>query len=201
MSVADVTYDVFLAHTVPDAGIAGAIRRQLSDVGLNVFDATADLSRGSQTEFALQNALAESDAVVVILTPTSATSATLMMELGGAIAWGKPVYVVRDGVSAKNTPDFVRKFESYSASDVASLAKRLVKSRRPTPFTNEQREYLIDQYRMLGTPLDQLPEHYFQLLYLKNALNEHFGAEFTPERVMQELLRLRKQGQLPRLAS
>jgi hypothetical protein len=67
------------------------------------------------------------------------------------------------------------------------------------PLTDSERNVLADVYRGLNTPADQLSQSPRALRELTGAFNKQTNKQFSEERLMWELLRMRKSGKLPRL--
>src|SRR2546423_13825000 len=91
------THDVFLSYSQADAGSALAVERAMSAAGLTVCRAS-EVSTGSPLSDAMLEALVECSALVAIITPLGVRSANIVVELGMAMSWQKPVYLLLDGV-------------------------------------------------------------------------------------------------------
>jgi TIR domain len=75
---------VFISHAAPDAKLAKRIAAVLREAGLQVWDDTQILP-GDNWGAKLAEALQESDAMVVLLTPNSVHSPNLSYEVGYAL--------------------------------------------------------------------------------------------------------------------
>jgi hypothetical protein len=67
------------------------------------------------------------------------------------------------------------------------------------PLSNFERDNLIDLYSERGIPTDQLLRKPIELKGFAEDFHDRTGKAIPGERLVQELLRLRKQSQLPRL--
>lgn len=196
MSVQTTIYDVFLSYSLTEGEIADLVERALTQAGLDVFN-PARLEPASHTRDVLWRALVESSALVVIADPQRAPGSNVGVEVGAAMAWHKPVYVVHANSGTVTLPSYLRKFPAYPMSRVDDVAQSV--KRGLTTLSQEERSLLLSVYADLAIPLDRLlaePEHV-------DALGEEFNRrcerQVAGERLAQELLRVRKAGQLPRI--
>lgn len=192
----ETTYDVFLSYNQRDRGAAELVRQALSQVGLEAY--TADtIEIGPEVVPELRRALAECGAVLFLLTGSSIRSQNVPYETGMALAWNKPIYILFDGLELSEIPDYLKEFEVRRLSEMDDVAKEIAEAREP--LSEELRDELITVYRKHGIPTDQLLRKPMQLKDLADRFQEKSGTAVPGERLVQELIRLRKQGQLPRL--
>lgn len=190
------TFEVFVAATRHDAAVADVVQRAFEDVGLTVFSFTK-AETGARWGDKVREALAESNAFVAVLTPAALRSPGLTLELGGAIAWNKPIYILLDGIGPSQVPVFLRDFELRPISEIAKVVKAVL--RNAQPFSEQHTETLGKLYREIGVPADHLAVRPAELDALTRAFNSECGTKLPPERILQQLLRLRKAGKLPRV--
>jgi hypothetical protein len=81
---------VYISHSTKDDDVALAVRQQLSADGHDVFMANADVLPGENWADAISDALAESDAMVVLLSPDAVKSRYVRNEISYAL--GSPRY-------------------------------------------------------------------------------------------------------------
>jgi hypothetical protein len=140
--------------------------------------------------------LVESQALVVLLTPNSANSANVAVEIGAAMAWQKPIYVLLDRVPPDRFPH-LEPYRTFPLRDIDKLVRTL---RRAGPsLSGAEREALKDVYRDLDTPMDLLLEDTESLEKLTDEFNRRTHAGLAGEDLARELLRLQKSSGLPRL--
>jgi hypothetical protein len=190
------TYDVFLSHAAIDTGVAKVIRQAFDRAELTTFSFT-DEPQPAEPEVAAREAIAECAAFVIILSRASLHAPSVAFELGAASAWNKPVFVLLHGISSNEVPTLLKgtKVRPLSAVDevVAAVQKSIA------PFSDEEFLILLNLYQKAGIPTDQLALEPITLGEITRSFNKAAGSNRTPERLLQELLRRRKQGKLPRL--
>jgi TIR domain len=190
--------DVFLAASRRDAGVAEVVRRAFEDSGLVVFS-SATMELGSDFSNAIREAIAESRVFVALLTPSFVRSSHLPLEIGGAWAWEKPIYLLLESLSPKDVPSYLKRYKAIPTTKLADAVASIARSAKP--LSEQQREQLTRLYADLGVSSDQLALQPDTLDTLTRSFNEAVATRFSPERVLQEIVRLRKQGKLPRLRS
>jgi hypothetical protein len=197
MSIASEAYDVFLSYSLHDAGVAAVVRQALTEGGLDVF--TSDrLKSGEDWGEQIQNALVVSQALVIVVSRPSELPPSMLVELGAAIAWKKPVFVLLDGISRSQLPTFLQSFNIHPISKLPQVIAEIL---RPTsPFTESERQALSELYSSLGIPVDRLLTDSASLTSLAERFNESVGANWSAERLAQELLILRKRAALPKVS-
>lgn len=196
MISARTDFDVFLSHSASDAAIADVVDRRLNDAGLRVFSAHG-LKAGTTWPDAIRDALAESSAVVVLLTPASLRSSNLAVELGAALAWNKPIYPLLQDLKPEEVPVFLRQFQAVPLSRLDEVVKAIVGERRS--LTDDDADKLIALYQQHNVSVDELIARPAELSSLARAFGRATGTSYSPEEVMQLLIRRRKQGDWPRL--
>ncbi|MBI4380324.1 MAG: toll/interleukin-1 receptor domain-containing protein [candidate division NC10 bacterium] len=105
-----MTKKIFLSYSMQDAGkielVVKKLRRHQSSVGkeLAIVDPSTQISPGDDVRRTIRSSIEESDAVVVVWTPASASSSWVNYEAGMAEALGKQIIVVRSGRRAPTLP-------------------------------------------------------------------------------------------------
>ncbi len=197
MSVAATTmHDVFLSHGAHDTGIAGLVKDALAQSDLEVFS-IRELKPGEAFMTKMRQALAECNVVVIILTRSTLGSSNVAFEIGAAMAWNKPVYVLYDGISKNEIPSFLRDFRIFQISKLSKVVREIAEARQP--FSDEDRESLVRVYEELGVATDQLLQKPVALHELSERYNSLTHSAVGGEKLVQELIRLRKQGKLPKV--
>jgi hypothetical protein len=125
---------VFISHSTEDRHLAQKLTAALKGAGLEVFDMYSDIYPGDNWAARVSTALQESDAMVVLLTPSSVHSPTLTFELGYALGHEEfkdrvfPVVVGEPGeLSDDEIPWVLKRFRVFqlrdSDPDVKSLGE------------------------------------------------------------------------------
>lgn len=196
MTKAAESFDIFLSASAADRGVATVVRRAFEDRGLSVFSAV-DAQAGAQAEDSIRSAMADARVFVAILTRLSVNSPSIAIELGAAIAWGKAIYLFLDGIGPAELPPALLPYRSIPVSKLGETIKEIERSIEP--ITPEQADALAELYAVVGVPTDQLASRPAALDQLSKRFNQRTGASYSQERVLQELIRLRKRGGLPKL--
>jgi nucleoside 2-deoxyribosyltransferase len=121
---------IFISHTRRDAHLVESIREALQRRGLNVFT-ESDLRPGDRWREAIQSAIRQSDAVIMLVaSPENALSSWMSYEVGMAEALGKRVMVLLrnqhsvtelpEEVAANQIVDFDPREPERAARDIAS---------------------------------------------------------------------------------
>ncbi len=197
MSTVAPSSDIFLSYAHQDEGVAATVKRTLSDGGLTVYSAP-DVDLGGDILRSIRTKLVESRAVIVILSPGLELPPSVLVEIGAAMAWERPIFVLLDGVAPTEVPVFLRKFRLLPISklaDVVGLVRRPQES-----LTKAEISGLADLYADVGVPVDKLLTEPDKLDDLTRKFNRRFNACRSSERLAHEILRLRKNGDLPSLA-
>ena len=189
------TYDVFLSHSSELEAQARIVAQKFSDAGLTVFD-IADLSPGDSIAWETWQALAESWALVVLIGPGTMPP-SVAVEIGAASAWHKPIYVLAHRRGEFHMPLYISMCEVYSLSDLDKVIALVTRSL--DPLSREERAVLARVYSEFAVPTDRLLREAPAIEQLQERFFKEAGVRVSGERLMQELLRLRKRGKLPRL--
>ena len=198
MSTVTRTYDVFLSHAASDSHLACEIADSLESVGLETFHA-GTVESATHIGEAIWQALAESRAVISIISPDTPPHAMGMVEIGAAAAWNKPVFLLINGPSSTKLPPALTTYPVYPLGRLEEIVQQIRTGFQP--LTDNERGVLVDVYRELQTPADQLSQSPSPLRKLTTKFNRVAKKQLSGERLLSELLRLRKNGQLPRLGA
>ena len=196
MSVQTTTYDVFLSYSLTEARTADLVERALVEAGLDVFN-PARIDPGLPIQEVLWKALAETAALVVIVHSERAPGSNTAVELGAAMAWHKPIYIVHAGNGTARPPAYLERFPAYPMSRIDDVVSSIKRSLRT--LSDDEREALREVYAELAVPADQLLANPTSLEDLAREFNSRCHTTYAGERLIQEILRLRKAGRLPRL--
>ncbi|MBA3315953.1 MAG: toll/interleukin-1 receptor domain-containing protein [Planctomycetota bacterium] len=190
-------FDVFLSHRSQDAGLAAFVADELREQGLDVFHSGVIAVATEAVVDDLRSALAESIAVVILVTPDYAKSPNLAFLTGAAMAWEKPVYILYDGLDLSELPDFLGQYRVAPITAVGEIGRQI--KEEYLPFSAEQEDALREAYAELGIPADQLVMRVSARAQLVRIFAEKTQLDVGAERLLRELLNKRKRGQLPRL--
>jgi hypothetical protein len=195
-ATASKTYDVFISHAASDSHVATEIAEALESVGLATFHA-GTVPPGSDLAEEIWQALAESRALIAIISPDISTHSMGMVEIGGAAAWNKPIFLIINGPSSMKLPPALSAYPVYPLGRLEEIIQQIRLGFQP--LTDDERGALADIYRQLNTSADQLSQSPKALRDLTTRFNKRADKQFSGERLLSELLRMRKQGRLPRL--
>jgi hypothetical protein len=189
-------YDVFLSHGAHDSGVAAIVVNSFREHGLGVYAVTT-APIGTDVQKQVREALADSSAAVILLTRSTINSPNVAFEVGAAMAWKKPVYVLYDGISPQEIPDFVKQFVVLPLSGLPKVVEHVRADQKP--LTEEERETLAEVYQKMAVPTDQLLIEPSKLRRLTEEFNRQGRCNVKGEKLIQELIRLRKQGKMRKL--
>jgi hypothetical protein len=188
----DKLFDVFISHSALDAAFALEVANGCRVAGLEAFS-YADLLSDPVDGDTLWEALAESRALLMILSPSGLTP-SMAIEIGAARAWNKPIYAVATDPVSTRLPAALSGIRLDSIGRLADIVQDIKASVRQ--LTDEDRDFLVQLYAKKGIAVDQFALDPKQLGDLMERFNEGRGKKLPGERLLSELLRLRKQGKL-----
>jgi len=197
MSRTKTIYDVFLSYSLTEADTAALVERALTAAGFDVFT-PAKVEPGADVREAVWRALAESAALVAVVHPQHAPMSNTMVELGAAMAWHKSIFVVQTVNGKTRPPDYLQEFPVYPLSRLDDVVQSVRGSLKP--LSERERDILRAVYADLRIPTDRLLRDPTAIEALASEFNRRSTAPVSGERLVQELIRLRKAGLLPRLA-
>ncbi|TKJ35941.1 MAG: hypothetical protein CEE38_13085 [Planctomycetes bacterium B3_Pla] len=186
------TYDVFIAYNHRDKEFAVTAANVLRSYGLSVFFDIQELPRGAKVEDAIWEAMAESHALVIMLSGDAPTS-SMAFELGAARAWNKPIY----GVATSNLapiPVVLKQIKVLPIARIEEVAQSILDSQEP--ISEDDKLHLNEAIQKAGISVDKLAVQPQHLSNVVEDFNMRSGRKMSGEQVMWLLLRLRKQGGL-----
>jgi hypothetical protein len=189
------TCDVFISHNSQDKQFAVEIAEVLRSYDLQVF-IDSEIPVGSKIDDAIWDAMAESQALVAVVSAAE-PSAWLAIEMGAAKAWNKPMYGIVSEPSLVRVPSAFHDLLLFPRSRIEDVALEIKRSSEP--LTKAEIDVLIESFLLKATPVDQL---FFQPQSVSEIIEEiqsQTGRRIPSEQVLRTLIRLRKQGQLPRI--
>ncbi len=185
-------FDVFISYSSKDAAIALDVAAACRQSGLEAFT-VKDLPAGEDWGDAIWQALAESIAMLIILSP-SGPNTWMTIEIGAASAWKKPVYaLVTDPSSTRLVPGLTE-VRLYTVGRLPDVIRSIQASL--LQLTDEDRTVLTQVFSTMGLRSDQLALEPKQLETLAKKFARRRGKAVEGERLLSELFRLRKQGRL-----
>jgi len=186
------TFDVFISHSARDATLAIEVADACREAGLEAVT-NGELLPAADASDALWEALAESRALLTIISPSGPTP-SMAIEIGAARAWNKPIYAVVTDPSSVRLPAALTGIRLYTVGRLQDVIRAIVSSIQQ--LTDEDRALLIRLHADSGTTADQLALEPGRLGGLVKKFEHGSGKSVTGERLLSELLRLRKQGKL-----
>ncbi len=186
------TYDVFISHAAAEAALAAEVANAFRAGGLDAFTAGV-LPPDQNISDALWEALAESRAVLALCSASGPTP-SMAIELGAARAWNKPIFGLVTGPALTWPPQMLNGIRLYPLGridDVISVVKLAGHE-----LTDSDRSLLAGIFAEVGVSVDQLaldPRHLEELV---TRFRSGAGKAVSGERLLSELLRMRKQGHL-----
>lgn len=188
------TYDVFIAHSANDAALALEVVTACRANGLEAIT-DMELQPGANVGDAVWEALAESRALVAILSPSGLTP-SMGIELGAALAWNKPIFGVLTNPSLNPLPGDLMGVHLYTPGRIEDVIRAIKQSGQE--LSEEDRVLLARLFTEVGVSVDQLALERDRLGELVKQFAANTGRAVPGERLLSELLRMRKQGRLTR---
>ena len=194
MKTLEVT-DVFLSCSQSETAWAAEVQLRFGEAGLKVFtDYGADAGNG--LDGLIWDALVESSALIALVRSPRGMSAMLSFEIGAAMTWQKPVYVLYEGDRPTGLPKYAERFGMFPAREIDKIVRLVVGERG---FSDQEHRALERAYVAVGVPVDTLLEDTAKVEQLERNFKSATKTYASGERLLRELLRMRKQGKLPRL--
>jgi hypothetical protein len=192
MGNVSTTYDVFISHAADDAPLAREIANACRANGLGAIT-YAELLPAADISQVLWDALAESRALLAVLSRSGPTP-SMAIELGAARAWNKPIFGVVADPTFTDVPPGLSGIHLYTSGRVEDVIRAIKSSGKE--LSEDDRSLLASLYTEIGVSVDQLaldPRHLEELVKRFGAAT---GKTVPGERLLAELLRMRKQGKL-----
>jgi hypothetical protein len=190
MAHAGKTYDVFITHSPRDASFAMEVASAFRESGLEAVTNT-ELMPFADSGDAVWDALAESRALLTIIPPTGPTP-SMGIEIGAAQAWNKPIYALVTEPSFTRLPAALTGAHLYTTGRLQDVIQEIRSSARQ--LTDEDCDSLTRIYAETGIPVDQLAVQPAKLHDITKKFNSGRAKAIGGERLLSELLRLRKRG-------
>ena len=197
MSKSSRICDVFLSSAYSQKEAAEQVAHALRDAELRVFNFQELEKMGQDAASLLWQALAESEALVGIVSPGVQQSAAAAVEIGAAMAWHKPVYLIQTDPDIPDLPSYLEGFHRYPLSRVDDVVTAIRAGRGP--LSDEDMSALSKIYARFAVPTDQYLRHPAIVDRLASAFSARRRKNISGERLVQELIRLRKRGDLPKV--
>jgi hypothetical protein len=102
-----------------------------------------------------------------------------------------------NGPSFTKVPEGLNRYPVFPISRLEEVIQAIHSGFEP--LTEDEGGVLANVYTKLRTPADQLSQSPKALKYLAGSFNRITGNQFSEERLLSEIFRMRKKGQLPRL--
>lgn len=189
-------FDAFLSYSLADRSTATRVSESLTNAGLSVFD-PADLAAGKPWADAVHNALVVSDAIVVILPPDGELRANAAIELGAAVALGKPVCIVRPENGRRRIPGYLERYQQYPLSRIDDVVQAVRRGQKP--LSAGDLDVLKQIYVEMNLPTDRFVGDPASLDKLAATFRVRAGSTIASVRLLYEMIRQRKQGKWPAL--
>ncbi len=198
MSKKPRTYDVFISHSSADVETARRIADHLRKAGFAAFffGSKEFTENTASMHDALWEALAESEALIVIMSSDTPNTA-IGVEIGAASAWHKPIYIVLNGPMSAGVSRMVRDYPVYPLGRIDDIVRSIRAGL--VPLTPDELNVLVGLYREIDVPTDQLSRQPAALGKLTRLFNKKVSRSHSGERLLREMIRLRKSGNWPRL--
>jgi hypothetical protein len=171
------------------------VAQSLESAGLQTFRASA-VPPGTDLSEAIWQALAESRALIAIVSP-GIPHAMGMVEIGAAAVWNKPVFLLINGPSSTRLPPAFSAYPAYPLSRLEEVIRAIRLGFEP--LSDAERGVLANIYQDLNMSADRLSQSPDVLRDLTTKFNRSTRKQFSGERLLSEILRMRTTGQLPRL--
>src|SRR5438445_788540 len=180
------TYDVFISHAASDSDVASEIAAGLDSAGLETFHA-GTVGPDTNISEAIWEALAESRALIAIISPDVPTHAMGMVEIGGAAAWNKPIFLLLNGPSSTRLPAALSTYPVYPINRLEEVIQAIRSGF--DPLTEHERDLLGTIYQDLSIPADQLSQSPKALRDLTTQFHKMTHKQFSGERLFPAILR------------
>jgi TIR domain len=191
------SYDVFLSSVPADREEAIVVKSAIEDRGLSVFS-SSETSMGADAENLIHSAISDARVLVSILSRVSVDSPDVLFVFGASWAWSKPIYLLlKQGMEREQLRAPYSRHPAFPLSNLSAAIDQV--ERAIKPIDQRQAKRLGELYASVGIPSDQLATRPAELARLTRRFNHEMGTTFSPESVLQEVIRLRKRGALPKL--
>ncbi|HEV7225667.1 MAG TPA: toll/interleukin-1 receptor domain-containing protein [Pirellulales bacterium] len=194
MATSAKTYDIFISHGAADSKAAADLAAVLRANDLEPFTGD-EVGAGENFTDLMWEALAESKALLAILS-RSELSSSMAFEIGAAQAWSKPIYAIVADPSSVRLPASLAHVRHIAPGGIEEVIYDLKHS--ADVLTAEDQRVLAEAYSESGVSVDAFALDHQQLRKLTEKFNRKTGKIVTGERLLFEMLRMRKRGILQR---
>src|SRR5687768_11743930 len=133
-------YDIFLTYAPTDRSTAEVVAGRFESAGLTVFLGAGEA--GEVLSDSILRELVAARAVVVLVTPFGLRSINIGIDMGAAISWQKPVFILTEDVSSPELPSIFRNHQVYPVADVDKVVRDVRQTMQP--LTDADRDALKD---------------------------------------------------------
>lgn len=186
------SFDIFISYAMQDRALAEQLAAACQAAGLSSVTAN-DIAPGANWDQVLWEALAESKALLAIVSRTAPT-ANMGVELGAALAWNKPIFGIVDDASGSALPASLPSMRLYPASRIDDVIHAVKAS--DADLTDADRDELRKIYLESQTPVDRYAIDLDALRQLTDQFRGKINKPVSQERLLAELMRMRKAGKL-----
>jgi len=144
MATVTKTYDVFISHSAADKAIARLVAESLEAAGLATFHLDL-IQSGENVSEEVWEALTESHALIAIVSPEDVTSANVILEIGAASSWNKPVFLLLKQASSKRPKGMLQEYPTYPLSRLDDVIRAIQTGFKP--LTLDERQILGEIYQ------------------------------------------------------
>jgi hypothetical protein len=191
MEATKKTCDVFISHGAVDRTWAAEVSQRFSEAGMTAF--RIDVAEAPvKLEDTVWEALAESSAIVVLISSPTWQAQSSSIEVGAAMAWEKPAFALFKGRRPQGVPAYVEQFGVFPSDELDRLVG-LVRKKMEV-LSEKQQQVLFKAYNSLGVPAERLVAQPSKVDQLARRFNRATKSKVSPERLLREILRWRKQG-------
>lgn len=186
-------YDAVISYAMGDASFAEEVINACRINGLETFS-IQNLPPAARFGDATREAIAESRALIIVLSSTGPTTA-MLLEIGAALAWNTPIFTITtDPSSLARLPAVLSKTPVYTIGRIEEVIAAIKASGEQ--LSDEDRKILAKLYVQSGAPVDQLAMEPQSLRKIVDKFRKGTGKAVEGERLLSEMLRMRKQGRL-----
>src|SRR5947209_7869480 len=157
------TYDVLITHSANDSALATELAKTCRANGLEAIT-DSELLPGDEASEALWEALAESRALLAVLSPSGPTP-SMAIEIGAAQAWNKPIFAIVTELSYTRLPPALSGIALYPPGRIDDVIQAVKLSGQQ--LSDEDRSVLAKVFAEIGVSVDQLalePTHLQRLV-------------------------------------
>lgn len=191
------TYDVFISHSAADSKAAAELATVLRANDIEPFTGE-EIAAGEDISDITWEALADSKALLAIVS-RSELSSSMAFEIGAAQAWSKPIYAIVADPSSVRLPASLARVRHVAPGGIDEVIYDLKHSTEA--LSAEDQHILAEMYSDSDISVDSLALDHLQLCKLTESFNKKADKAVTGERLLFEMLRMRKRGALQRFSA